>query len=187
MKTLEQTLDSYKVVITPLPPEDGPGYLARYEELGFSVRGIGATQAEALADLKDLTLDTYTDLPTEELPCPKAEAPWADYSGRITLRMPKVLHAKVYRQASEQGVSLNQWICHILESATTAVDAGCEFGARSEGETVLFKELAAVREMLDRWSTTVPEQAQQYGPLGRRSAPKRSPLQYSHLELVDCA
>lgn len=187
MNELKKLLESYQVNISPLGEEDGGGFKAHYKELALSVSGYGATQAEALADLEDLALDGLADEDLTSFPAPLGEAPWADYSGRVTLRMPKMLHAKVNRQAEEQGVSLNQWICHILESATTAVDAGCEFGARSEGETVLFKELAAVREMLDRWSTTVPEQAQQYGPLWRPSAPKRSPLQYSHLELVDCA
>lgn len=149
MKTLKDLLNSYKVVITPLPPEDGPGYLARYEELGYGVRGIGETPAQALADLEELALDGYSDVPLEQLPRPQAEAPWARASGRLTLRLPKMLHAKVERQAAAQGVSLNQWICQVLESATTAIDAGLEFGARGVTVPPLSDELARLRESID--------------------------------------
>jgi len=40
--------------------------------------------------------------------------PPARYSGTVTLRLPSSLHAKVSRQASIEGVSLNQWIASCL-------------------------------------------------------------------------
>ncbi|MBW7926952.1 MAG: toxin-antitoxin system HicB family antitoxin [Fimbriimonadaceae bacterium] len=127
MNTLKDILEGYKLVITPLG-EDGPGFVARYEELAHTVRGVGLTQAEALADLEDLALDGLADMSLDEFPKPLGEMPWADCSGRLTLRLPKMLHGKVARQAEQQGVSINQWVCHILESASAAVAAGCEFG-----------------------------------------------------------
>jgi antitoxin HicB len=129
MNTLKKLLEAYTVTIQPLVPEDGPGFIARYKELGPAVRGIGSTEAEALAELKEMALEGWDDVDLAEMPRPESEAPWAGASGRITLRLPKMLHARVARQADAQGVSTNQWICHVLESAATAVDSGCEFGA----------------------------------------------------------
>lgn len=152
MNALKNVLDTYKVLIVPQDAEDGTGFVARYEELGSSVRGVGATQAQAMADLEDLALDGFEDLSPSELPVPSGRHPWASCTGRITLRLPRMLHAKVARQAEEQEVSLNQWICHILESATTAVAAGHEFGATEGGMPGLVSQLSAMREHLDRWS-----------------------------------
>lgn len=150
MKTLKNVLDTYKLVIAPLGEEDGPGFIARYEELGYSVRGVGLTHAEALAELEELTLDGFADIPVEELPRPMSHEPWAHYSGRITLRMPKMLHARVDRQADEQGVSMTQWICHILESATTAIASGREFGAtRGSKSDPYVEQLIEMRKVLD--------------------------------------
>ncbi len=128
MSELKQLLESYTVAIQPVDPEDGGGFKAIYKELALTAAGYGATQAEALADLEDLALDGLADMPLDEFPKPLGEMPWADCSGRLTLRLPKMLHGKVARQAEQQGVSINQWVCHILESASAAVAAGCEFG-----------------------------------------------------------
>lgn len=182
MHTLKQVLDNYKLVITPLPLEDGPGFIARYEELGLSVRGVGATQAEALADLEDLALDVLADEELTQLPSPLGEAPWADYSGRVTLRMPKMLHAKVDRQANEQGVSLNQWICHVLESATSVIDAGLEFGAATHVAPTIIAEIESLRETIDGWSVSGEFVR---SPSPSVSSPRRkSALNYQHLELI---
>ena len=54
--------------------ESGPGkglgfVVARFKELGHRVRGTGWTEAEAIEELEDLTLDAYEN---EELPVAKA-------------------------------------------------------------------------------------------------------------------
>jgi len=54
--------------------------------------------------------------------------PWGRYSGRVTLRVPKALHAQLDRLADEQGVSLNQLMSSALQSAASAMLAGLEFG-----------------------------------------------------------
>lgn len=182
MKTLKNVLDTYKLVIIPLGDEDGPGFVARYEELGFSVRGIGQTPSEAIAELEDLALDGFNDLPISQLPISASDAPWAVCSGRVTLRLPKMLHAKVTRQAEDQNVSLNQWICHILESATTATAAGLEFGALQGIRASLADELIALREAIDGWS--VSRQVEVHGdPLQRMARSSKSSIVYEHLEL----
>ncbi|MEN5342673.1 toxin-antitoxin system HicB family antitoxin [Achromobacter mucicolens] len=47
------------------------------------------------------------------------------FSGRVTLRLSKRLHAEVSQQAEQDGVSLNQWLCEaaaVRSGAGTLVD-----------------------------------------------------------------
>ena len=129
MSGLKEKLDAYTVLVRPLRDEDGGGFKATYEELGLSVKGYGPTQQGAICDLQGVAEDVLADEDISALPAPRTEAPWAEHSGRITLRLPKMLHAQLDRLADEQGVSLNQLMSQALQSAATAMMAGHEFGA----------------------------------------------------------
>ncbi|TCT09492.1 toxin-antitoxin system HicB family antitoxin [Paralcaligenes ureilyticus] len=50
----------------------------------------------------------------KEFPAPFASIGPAPYSGRVTLRMSKSIHAEVARCAEEDAVSLNQWIIEAI-------------------------------------------------------------------------
>lgn len=66
---------------------------------------------EALSVIRD-AINTVKDLSGEagdEMPAPIRVAD-AVFSGRVTLRLPRSLHAHVDRLASEDGVSLNQYL-----------------------------------------------------------------------------
>lgn len=153
MNELKAKLDSYAIKVTPLPAEDGGGFIARYEELGLTVRGVGDTVGEAIAELEDLALDTLDDVALEEFPSARQEAPWADYSGRVTLRLPKMLHAQLDRLADEQGVSLNQFMSHSLQAAATATLAGEEFGVSTRrGADEIAESVSLVRGLIDQVS-----------------------------------
>ncbi|HEU0196184.1 MAG TPA: type II toxin-antitoxin system HicB family antitoxin [Nevskiaceae bacterium] len=43
------------------------------------------------------------------MPRPRVVQPVGHYSGRFVVRVPKSVHARLAREAAEQGVSLNQW------------------------------------------------------------------------------
>ena len=45
---------------------------------------------------------------------PPPESEETEFSGRVTLRMSKSLHAAVHRRASVDCVSLNQWIVEAI-------------------------------------------------------------------------
>ena len=153
MNNLNELLASYTVKVSPLPAQDGGGYKAIYEELGLTVRGIGATVTEAISELEELALDGLADEPIADFPAAKLDAPWAEYSGRITLRLPKMLHAQLDRLAEEQGVSLNQLITHAMQSAATALLAGQEFGIHSRHNVnELFDTISTLRSHMDVWS-----------------------------------
>ena len=45
---------------------------------------------------------------------PKPNIPADDFSGRVTLRMPKSLHRSLATMSDSEGVSLNQYLCNVL-------------------------------------------------------------------------
>jgi antitoxin HicB len=133
---LEQILERYAVEVVPLAEEDGGGYMATFPQLGRMVAGYGETRQEALGDLlgfAPLLLESMEEH-GETLPEPEARPPWRDYSGRVTLRIPKMLHAQLERLASREGVSLNALMNHILQAGATALLSGKEFGAIEKQE-----------------------------------------------------
>jgi predicted HicB family RNase H-like nuclease len=93
-------------------------YEARVTELP-DVVAFGSTYGEAyeialesIEGLQEQFREIGRDFPVPELP-------EVDFSGRITLRMSKSMHAAVHRRASGDGVSLNQWI---VESVACRVE-----------------------------------------------------------------
>jgi antitoxin HicB len=90
------------------------GYYANIEALGVC-SGVGETAAEAYdsaMESKRLWIEAALD---EGLPIPEPE-PEKEYSGRLVLRLPKSLHAKLARAAEEDGTSLNQYLVMLLSS-----------------------------------------------------------------------
>jgi antitoxin HicB len=56
-----------------------------------------------------------------------------DFSGKFVLRIPKGLHKSLDREAKKQGVSLNQYLLHLLSErhATTKIERALEQGGPS--------------------------------------------------------
>jgi predicted HicB family RNase H-like nuclease len=93
-------------------------YEARVAELP-DVVAFGSTYAEAY----EIALESIEGLQEQFAEMgrafPDPEATESDFSGRITLRMSKSMHASVHRRALTDGVSLNQWI---VEAVACRVD-----------------------------------------------------------------
>lgn len=74
--------------------------------------------ADSAQEAYELALDTIeTSLEVlEELrkPVPNPSEVIDDYSGRITLRVPKSLHRSLAEQAEHEGISLNQYLVSLL-------------------------------------------------------------------------
>lgn len=88
-------------------------YEARVAELQ-DVVAFGDTYAEAYESAID-AIDGLREMFAEKgkaFPLPEVEE--ANFSGRVTLRMSKSLHAAVHRKASVDCVSLNQWIVEAI-------------------------------------------------------------------------
>lgn len=88
--------------------------------------------AETAQEAYELALDTV-EASLEILqdqgkaPPTPSETP-EDYSGRVTLRVPKNLHRRLALAAEDEGVSLNQYLVSLL-----ALHAGTNFSIPSKG------------------------------------------------------
>lgn len=103
----------YAVEILPIPDGEGGGYAACIPRRGrFSAVGDGETPEAAYADLRDALSSLIADWLAQgvAIPEPGEEAPATAYSGKLALRVPNSLHARVAARARREGVSINQFI-----------------------------------------------------------------------------
>jgi antitoxin HicB len=99
----------YVVEISPLSTADGGGYNACIPLLGrWSAVGDGDTPEAAFADLRAALPSLLAEWIERRVPIPEpaAELP----SGKLSLRIPRSLHARIMRTAETEGVSINQYI-----------------------------------------------------------------------------
>jgi predicted HicB family RNase H-like nuclease len=106
--------DRYSISVRLEDTEDGDLYVGSVAELP-DVETYGDTfdearemLLEAIIDLKDMSAELGHVFPSP------LEKTTDDYSGRITLRIPKRLHAETARIARAEGVSINHFISTTL-------------------------------------------------------------------------
>jgi predicted RNase H-like HicB family nuclease len=113
----------YTRQISFVPDETGGYWLAWVPQFGrHSLAAAGDTPEEALADLKDALETGFTmlaeagevpDPPVEELVGRDAA------SGKLTLRLPPNLHARLQVEAEVAGLSLNAYLVSRLEQVAS--------------------------------------------------------------------
>ncbi len=119
----------YKITIRHGVFEGEPCFEARVKELPDVVE-YGDTAEEAYALAID-TIETTAEILAEKgrrMPRPM-EIP-DDYSGRVTLRLPKTLHRSLAQAADDEGVSLNAYLVYVLTNFS-----GMVAGARVSGSS----------------------------------------------------
>jgi predicted RNase H-like HicB family nuclease len=103
--------------------EDG-GFIAIAPDLpGCSA--FGKTQDEALAELQD-AIDAWMQAARaagNPIPAPSRLPDDDQYSGKLLLRIPRSLHAKLATAAKQEGTSLNQYLLHLLSTANARADS----------------------------------------------------------------
>lgn len=87
---------------------DLPGCMTQAD----SVEAIGPMAEEARQLWIETEYEAGADIPLPSRP--------ATHSGKFNLRLPRVLHARLADSAERQGVSLNQYVVHILSAAEGA-------------------------------------------------------------------
>jgi antitoxin HicB len=109
----------YPVVLTPLASDEGGGWFAEIKELpGCGADGETPQEAiESIEESKRLWIRSALK-EGRHIPLPESDDQ-AQYSGRLTLRMPKTLHRRVAELARREGISLNQFLL-----AAIAFEAG---------------------------------------------------------------
>ena len=137
-KTLEYYLSlDYPVEIRRIEDSLGGGYVASIPSLGsYAFVGDGETPQEAYQDLQVAKKEIFEDWLEEGLPIPEPvdESEYEDYSGKLMLRMPRELHARLAAAAKRNHTSLNQYIVHCLGSLEVKLD--------------VVQEIREIREML---------------------------------------
>lgn len=123
-KKLQELLQrKYKIVVDPIPEDEGGGFVAYHPELGKNIfLGDGETIDEAidnLAVVKQEWFEIYIDRGID-VPKPTVEQPVEDFSGRFVFRASRTLHRTLSHQAKDNGVSLNTWITQLLVAASTS-------------------------------------------------------------------
>lgn len=108
----------YPICLRELSPEEGGGYLATIPQLGSKTFAAdGETQPEALAALDELRQILIPILIEEGgvFPEPEAESEAIEsHSGSLMLRIPRLLHAQLAKQAKRNGCSINKYATQLL-------------------------------------------------------------------------
>jgi antitoxin HicB len=109
--------EAYARIVSPLPPDEGGGFLLTLPDLP-GVLADGETEGEAIANGRDAYLSVVSALMDmgREVPAPEfsPEMPPPDVSGRFVTRLPKTLHARLFRRARAEGVSLNTLVISMI-------------------------------------------------------------------------
>jgi predicted RNase H-like HicB family nuclease len=143
----KNTLEYYLSLKYPyeIVEDESGGYFAQHRDLdGCAAQGESIEETvEALEEARRLWLEVrYEDgLP---IPEPRLEE---EYSGRVSLRMSRSLHAKLARFAEREGVSLNQ-----LLNTALAEYAGVGFGVARAAAL-----LGSLENQLDRLAKATPQ------------------------------
>ncbi len=102
----------YTKVIKELNDESGHYYYGIVLELD-GCQSTGDTLEEMMESLTE-AMEGYIEVKLQKgLPIPTPQQD-LDYSGKFVLRLPKALHRRLAIEASNEGVSLNQWACYKL-------------------------------------------------------------------------
>lgn len=103
--------EAYAHIVSPLPVEDGGGFLITFPDLPGCVSD-GETIEEAINNGRDAFLAYVSALADmkREIPAPTFHPDAVDVpntSGKFVARVPKSIHAQLASRAKAEGVSLN--------------------------------------------------------------------------------
>ncbi|NLT48118.1 MAG: type II toxin-antitoxin system HicB family antitoxin [Clostridiales bacterium] len=104
------SVKDYKVVIAKVTEADGGGYIAHIPELDCI--GDGETMEKAIADVYAVAEDLIEIAREDgkEIPMPQYYKDIDDFSGKLSIRLPKTLHKQVSERAKAEECSINQLI-----------------------------------------------------------------------------
>lgn len=100
----------YSIEISRISEEDGGGYIACIPELNCI--GDGSTAEEAIKDVYEVAEDIIAIAKEDgnAIPEPQLYKDLGDYSGKLSLRLPKTLHRLLAQRAKDEDCSINQLI-----------------------------------------------------------------------------
>lgn len=118
MKATIKTWRSYPIELREIPLNDGGGWVARIPELGRRLfKGVGDTPTEALTSLEEIATPLFEELRRKGLVLPEPPLDVPECSGRLVLRVPRSVHARLAEEARDEGMSLNTYLVAILSDS----------------------------------------------------------------------
>lgn len=107
----------YTIVVKRVPADGEHVFRATVKELPHLAEYANSfTEAYELAVDAIETLFAAANEEGRDFPAPIADGE-ADFSGRVTLRMPRSLHRQMSEQADSEGISFNQYLVSVLAYA----------------------------------------------------------------------
>lgn len=138
----------YKIEINK---DDDGDYIAIMPKLGCMADG--ATIDEAINELMEVAED-FIKLAKEDgkiIPMPEKYEEEINYSGKLTLRIPKSLHRMVTKQAEKEGCSINQLITTYI-----SLGIGNEFGKKHVSINLDMSSHIVEENVKQQWKKHVP-------------------------------
>ena len=114
---------NYPFIVVQFKEGDFSGYKAFLIDIP-SIESIGITPEEALKELADVKKEWFSYAIEKGISIPDPDAnihETMNYSGRITLRLPKSLHRQVTEKAYLEGVSLNAYLNEVIQRGMSRV------------------------------------------------------------------
>ncbi|MDI6766121.1 MAG: toxin-antitoxin system HicB family antitoxin [Bacteroidota bacterium] len=117
---------NYPIEVVKIPKDEGGGFAATIPQLGRNAFvGDGETIDEAIKNLEQIKLELFEDYLKKGIPIPEPkQEDDEEYSGRFVMRIPKELHRYLAKRATDNDISLNQYVQYLLTSS--AVTDGFE-------------------------------------------------------------
>ncbi len=109
----------YRIVLAPSNGDGSGGWVAEMPELPGCMAAADTVE-EALAEL-ELAKEAWLEVAEEDGEEPPKPIP-SEYecSGKFTLRIPRSLHQRLTLLAEAEGVSLNQYVLHLISGGAAA-------------------------------------------------------------------
>jgi antitoxin HicB len=124
--------------------EDLPGCISQGETIEEAMEAI---QAAKIAWLETAYEDDIS------IPIPRTEQ---TFSGRILMRVPKSLHRRLIENARREGISLNQYACHLLSSGAEISDTQKSLNQISEQLNEINRSVRKSRVPSPLWNLAFP-------------------------------
>ena len=130
----------YNISLRQIGTSDEPLFEARVREFPDAIDYAEDREEayELVIDTIEASLEVLQDRGKQP---PEPVEPIDDYSGRITLRVPKALHCRLAEQAEHESISLNQYLVSLL-----AYHAGSRYATEGDHYQPLGREMPRTPE-----------------------------------------
>ena len=106
----------YRIILAPVGEKDGGGWVAEVPELPGCVAQDNSPEA-VLAAIQGAMEEWLAFACEKGAAVPEPILSQSEFSGKFTLRVPRSLHRRLSCLADLEGLSLNQYVLHLVSNA----------------------------------------------------------------------